>query len=192
LRAVRAWCDEKGLLLILDEVQTGIGRTGKLYGYQHFGIEPDMITLAKGLGSGFPIGAVLSKEHCAVFVPGDHGTTFGGNPLATKVGQAVIGYILTNDVLAGVTRKGELLGRRLRTLEDRFDFVKAVRGLGLLWGVEFDRDMAEEVTLACLREGLIVNNVRPNVLRLSPALTIEDEEMEKGLALLERVLSQMS
>jgi len=186
---VRAWCDEQNLLLILDEVQTGIGRTGALFGYQHFGIEPDIITLAKGLGDGFPIGAILAKEHCAVFVPGDHGTTFGGNPLATAVGHAVVKYVLEKDVSGQAARAGEMLGRKLFELEDRFDFVSAVRGKGMLWGVEFRRDMAEEVTLACLEQGLVVNNVRPNVLRLSPPLTISDAELEQGLAVLERVLS---
>jgi predicted acetylornithine/succinylornithine family transaminase len=187
---VRAWCDEQNLLLILDEVQTGIGRTGALFGYQHFGIEPDIITLAKGLGDGFPIGAVLAKEHCAVFVPGDHGTTFGGNPLATAVGHAVVKYVLEKDISGQAARAGEMLGRKLFELEDRFDFVSVVRGKGMLWGVEFRRDMAEEVTLACLEQGLVVNNVRPNVLRLSPPLTISDAELEQGLAVLERVLSK--
>ena len=188
-RRVRDWCDEQNLLLILDEVQTGIGRTGALFAYQHFGIEPDVITLAKGLGGGFPIGAVLTKEHCAVFVPGDHGTTFGGNPLATAVGHAVVKYVLEKEVSAKAARAGEMLGRKLFELEDRFDFITAVRGMGMLWGVEFRRDMAEEMTLACLEGGLIVNNVRPNVLRLSPPLTISDAELEQGLAVLERVLT---
>ncbi len=188
-RRVRDWCDRQNLLLILDEVQTGIGRTGALFAYQHFGIEPDIMTLAKGLGDGFPIGAVLAKEHCAVFVPGDHGTTFGGAPLATRVGQAVVEYMLEHDVPAQAARKGELLGRKLFELEDRLDLIKAVRGMGLLWGVEFKQEIAEEVVLACLKAGLIVNNVRPNVLRLSPALTISDEELEQGLAILERVLT---
>ncbi len=188
-RRVRAWCDEQGLLLILDEVQTGIGRTGVMFAYQHFGIEPDIITLAKGLGGGFPIGAVLVKEHCSVFVPGDHGTTFGGNPLATAVGCAVVKFVLDKDMCGKAARAGEMLGRKLFELEDRFDFVTAVRGKGLLWGIEFEREMAEEVTLACLEAGLMVNNVRPNVLRLSPPLTISDTELEKGLAILQNVLS---
>ncbi|HUS83102.1 MAG TPA: aspartate aminotransferase family protein [Dehalococcoidia bacterium] len=186
---VRAWCDEQNLLLILDEVQTGIGRTGALFGYQHFGIEPDIITLAKGLGGGFPIGAVLAKEHCAVFVPGDHGTTFGGNPLATRVGHAVVKYVLKKDVCGKAARAGEMLGRGLYELEDRFDFVTGVRGKGMLWGMEFRGEIAEEVMLACLEGGLVVNNVRPNVLRLSPPLIISDAELEQGLSVLERVLA---
>ncbi len=192
LRQVRAWCDKQNLLLILDEVQTGIGRTGALFAYQHYGIEPDIITLAKGLGSGFPIGAVLSKEHCAVFVPGDHGTTYGGNPLATRVAHTVVKYIIDNDLSAQVAAKGNLLGRKLLQFEDRFDFVKAVRGKGLLWAVEFNQEMAEEVTLACLKERLVVNNVRPNTLRLSPALIISGEELDEGLAKLDKVFAALS
>ncbi len=192
LRQVRAWCDKQNLLLILDEVQTGIGRTGALFAYQHYGIEPDIITLAKGLGSGFPIGAVLSKEHCAVFVPGDHGTTYGGNPLATRVAHTVVKYIVDNDLPAQVAAKGDRLGRRLLQFEDRFDFVKAVRGKGLFWAVEFNQEMAEEVTLACLKEGLVVNNVRPNTLRLSPALIISEEELDEGLAKLDKVFATFS
>jgi predicted acetylornithine/succinylornithine family transaminase len=188
---VRAWCDEQNLLLILDEVQTGIGRTGALFAYQHFGVEPDIMTLAKGLGDGFPIGAVLVKEHCAVFVPGDHGTTYGGNPLATRVGQAVLTYVLENDVPAQAARKGELLGKRLRQMEDIHSSIKAVRGMGMLWAVEFQREMAEEVVLACLREGLIVNNVRPTTLRISPPLTTADDDLEEGLDRLSKVLSNL-
>ena len=192
LRQVRAWCDKQNLLLILDEVQTGIGRTGALFAYQHYGIEPDIITLAKGLGSGFPIGAVLAKEHCAVFVPGDHGTTYGGNPLATRVAHTVVKYIVDNDLSAQVAAKGNRLGRKLLQFEDRFDFVKAVRGKGLLWAVEFNQEMAEEVTLACLKERLVVNNVRPNTLRLSPALIISEEELDEGLAKLDKVFAMLS
>jgi predicted acetylornithine/succinylornithine family transaminase len=192
LRRVRAWCDEQNLLLILDEVQTGIGRTGKLFAYQHYGVEPDIITLAKGLGNGFPIGAVLAKEHCAVFVPGDHGTTFGGNPLAARVGYTVVKYVIDNDIPAQAAAKGETLGRRLATLHDCYEFVEDVRGKGMLWAVEFGREMAEEVTLACLEEGLVVNNVRPNTLRLSPPLTVSEEELEEGLAKLARVFAKIA
>ncbi len=192
LRRVRAWCDEQNLLLILDEVQTGIGRTGKLFAYQHYGVEPDIVTLAKGLGNGFPIGAVLAKERCAVFVPGDHGTTYGGNPLAARVGYTVVKYVIDNDLPAQAAAKGETLGRRLATLHDCYEFVEDVRGKGMLWAVEFGREMAEEVTLACLEEGLVVNNVRPNTLRLSPPLTVSEEELAEGLAKLDKVFAALS
>lgn len=190
LRGVRAWCDERGLLLILDEVQTGIGRTGALFAYQHYGIEPDIMTLAKGLGGGFPVGAVLAKERCAVFVPGDHGTTFGGNPLATHVAHAVVKYMIDNDLPAQAARKGELLEKRLRTLQDAHHSIEDVRGKGMLWAIELREEIAEELALACLKEGLIVNNVRPNAVRISPALTITDDELEEGLRRLGKVLSE--
>jgi acetylornithine/N-succinyldiaminopimelate aminotransferase len=192
LRQVRAWCDKQNLLLILDEVQTGIGRTGALFAYQHYGIEPDIITLAKGLGSGFPIGAVLAKEHCAVFVPGDHGTTYGGNPLATRVAYTVVKHIIDNDLSAQATKRGLALARGLSTLHDSYDFVEDVRGKGLLWGIEFRREMAEDVTVACLKEGLVVNNVRPSTLRLSPPLIISEEELDEGLAKLNKVFAALS
>ena len=190
LRGVRAWCDERGLLLILDEVQTGVGRTGALFAYQHYGVEPDIMTLAKGLGGGFPVGAVMAKEHCAVFVPGDHGTTFGGNPLATHVAHAVVKYMIDNDVPAQAAKKGELLQKRLRTLQDAYNSIEDVRGKGMLWAIELREEIAEDLVLACLKEGLIVNNVRPNAIRISPALTIGEDELEEGLRRLGGVLSE--
>jgi len=190
LRRVRRWCDEQNILLILDEVQTGIGRLGTLFGYQLFGVEPDVMTLAKGMGSGVPIGALLVKEHCAVFVPGDHGTTFGGNPLMTQAAYAVCKYIIDNDLPAQVAERGRYLERKLRGLEDRFSFITEVRGKGLLWAIEFDREIAEQVNLACLAEGLLANNVRPNALRLSPPLTVSEEEIDQAAAMVEQVLAR--
>jgi acetylornithine/N-succinyldiaminopimelate aminotransferase len=190
LRRVRRWCDEQNILLILDEVQTGIGRLGALFGYQLFGVEPDVMTLAKGMGSGVPIGALLAKEHCAVFVPGDHGTTFGGNPLMTQAAYAVCKYIIDNDLPAQVAERGRYLERKLRGLEDRFSFITEVRGKGLLWAIEFDREIAEQVNLACLAEGLLANNVRPNALRLSPPLTVSEEEIDQAAAIVEQVLAR--
>jgi len=190
LRRVRRWCDEQGILLILDEVQTGMGRLGTLFGYQLYGAEPDVMTLAKGMGSGVPIGALLAKEHCSVFTPGDHGSTYGGNPLMTRAAYAVCKYIIDNDLPAQVAERGRYLERKLRGLEDRFSFITEVRGLGLLRAIEFDRDIAEEVNLACLAEGLIANNVRPNALRLCPPLTVSQEEIDQAAAIVERVLAR--
>jgi acetylornithine aminotransferase/acetylornithine/N-succinyldiaminopimelate aminotransferase len=190
LRRVRRWCDEQGILLILDEVQTGIGRLGTLFAYQLYGVEPDVMTLAKGMGSGVPIGALLAKEHCSVFEPGDHGSTYGGNPLMTHVAYAVCKYIIDNDLPAQAAERGRYMERKLRGLEDRFSFVGEVRGQGLIWAVEFDREMAEEVNLACLAEGLIANNVRPNALRLCPPLTVSEEEIDQAAAVVERVLAR--
>jgi acetylornithine/succinyldiaminopimelate/putrescine aminotransferase len=191
LPAVRRWCDEQRLLLILDEVQTGLGRCGALFAYQLSGVEPDIITLAKGIASGVPLAAVLSKEHCSVFTPGDHGSTFGGGPLATRAGYEVVKYIIEHDLPAKAAADGEYLEQRLHGLEDRLDLVTGVRGKGLLYAVALARDAAEEVVLMCLERGLIVNNVRPNAVRLCPALTVSREELDEGLAILEGVLAEV-
>jgi len=187
-KALRAWCDEQNILLILDEVQTGCGRTGELFAYQLYGAEPDIMTLGKGIGGGVPLSAFLAKEHCAVFTPGDHGTTYGGEPLTTRVGYEVMKYIIDNDVPAKVKRNGETVRRRLESLVDRCPHVNEARGKGLMWAVQFTSDIGERVTNAALAAGLIVNNVRPNAVRLAPPLTISDEELEEGLAILEHVI----
>jgi acetylornithine/N-succinyldiaminopimelate aminotransferase len=193
LRQVRAWCDEQRLLLILDEVQTGVGRTGTLWAYEQYGIEPDVMTLAKGLAGGVPIGAILAKERvAATFQPGDHGSTFGGNPLATAAGYAVLKYIIDNDIPAQVRAKGERLLARLRGLEDRHPAISEVRGRGLLCAVQFEADIAEEVVRAALGEGLLLNNLRPNVLRIAPPLTVSDAEIDEAVAALDRVLAKRS
>ncbi len=190
LPRVRRWCDEQGILLILDEVQTGFGRLGTLFGYQLYGVEPDVMTLAKGMGSGVPVGAFLAKEHCSVLTLGDHGTTYGGNPLMTAAAYAVCKYIIDNDLPAQAAARGRYLEQKLRGLEDRFPFITEVRGKGVLWAIEFDREIAEEANLACLAEGLIANNVRPNALRLCPPLTVSEEEIDQALAIVERVLAR--
>jgi acetylornithine/succinyldiaminopimelate/putrescine aminotransferase len=191
LRQVRAWCDKQNLLLILDEVQTGIGRTGALFAYQHYGIEPDIITLAKGLGSGFPIGAVLAKEHCAVFVLGDHGSTYGGQPLATHVAYSVLKYIIDNDISGQVAAKGKYLEGRLRGLADRHSLVTEVRGRGLLWAIELDRELAETAVRACLEKGLILNAVKPTALRLMPPLVVSQEELDSAVEIIDGVLGKL-
>jgi acetylornithine/N-succinyldiaminopimelate aminotransferase len=188
LPQVRKWCDEQGILLILDEIQTGCGRTGKLFAYELYGVEPDIMTLGKGIAGGVPLSAFLSKEHCAVFTPGDHGTTYGGEPLTTRAGYEVMRYIIENDIPAQVTEKAKIVERRLNSLLDRCDRVTAVRGKGLMWAVQFSTDIGERITNAALEAGLIVNNVRPNAVRLAPPLTVTEEELEQGLAILEHVI----
>ncbi|TET39122.1 MAG: aspartate aminotransferase family protein, partial [Dehalococcoidia bacterium] len=132
LKEVRSWCDEKGILLILDEIQTGMGRTGTLFAYQQSGIEPDIMTLAKGLAGGVPIGALLAKERASVFEPGDHGSTFGGNPLTCAVGYATLKYILEHDIVENCHRMGNYLMSCLDSLKSKFDFIVEVRGRCLL------------------------------------------------------------
>jgi predicted acetylornithine/succinylornithine family transaminase len=187
--AVRYWCDEAGLLLILDEIQTGLGRTGTLFGYQLFGIEPDIMTLAKGLGGGMPIGAILAKEKTSVFAPGDHGSTLGGNPLACAVGYASLKFLLENGVVANARRVGSYLVDELKGLKSRFGHIVGVRGRGLLLALEFDHDIADELALACLEQGLLLNAVKPNALRFMPPLIIEEKDVDEAIAILERVFS---
>jgi acetylornithine/succinyldiaminopimelate/putrescine aminotransferase len=188
LPAVRRWCDENKMLLILDEVQTGMCRTGPLFAYQGMGVEPDVMTLAKGLGGGVPVAAILAKEHASVFTPGDHGSTFGGNPLATAAALAVTRFMLDNDMPAQVARTGAYLTAKLEALRSRFAFVTGVRGKGLLLALGFEHDIAERVTMESLRQGLIINNVRPNAIRLAPPLTVTEAECDEAVGIIERVL----
>ncbi len=191
LPQVRAWCDEAGILLMADEVQVGVGRAGALFAHQLYGIEVDVMAVAKGLGGGFPIGAFLAKDHCAVLGLGEHGTTFGGNPLAAHVGYTVLKHIIENDLSAQVAKKGEHLERRLHSLADRHPMVKEVRGKGLLWAIELDRAVAEEAVRLCLDEGLLGNNVKPTALRLMPPLTITEEELDRAVEIVDRVLGRI-
>ena len=191
LPQVRAWCDEAKILLMLDEVQTGVGRTGTLFAYQRFGIEPDVLALAKALGGGFPIGAFLVKEHCSVLGPGEHGTTFGGNALACEAGYTVLKYILDHDIPAQVAQKGEHVERRLHSLADRHPMVTEIRGRGLIWAIELDRPAAEEAVSLCARDGLLVNNVKPTALRLVPPLTVSEEEIDRAVEIIDRALMRI-
>ena len=191
LRRVRAWCDEAGILLMLDEVQTGVGRIGKLFAHQLYGVEPDAMAVAKGLGGGFPIGAFLAKDHCAVLGAGEHGTTFGGNPLACHVGYTVLRYVIQHDIPAQVARRGEHLQRRLRSLADRHPMVTEVRGKGLLWAIEFDREAAEEAVRLCLEEGLLANNVKPTAIRLMPPLAVSEGDLDGAVEIIDRVLARL-
>ena len=192
LKEIRAWCDEKGILLILDEIQTGIGRIGSLFGYEQYGIEPDIMTLAKGLGSGVPIGAFLAKEQASVFVPGDHGSTFGGNPLACAAGLATLGFVIDNNIPDKVKKLGQYFIAGLEKLKTRFNFIVEIRGRGLLLALRFTDNIAEEMVLSCLKEGLLANAVKPDVLRFMPPLTITEKDIDEALGILEIVFNRRS
>jgi acetylornithine/N-succinyldiaminopimelate aminotransferase len=192
LPRLRQWCDEAGILLLLDEVQTGIGRTGKMFAFQHYGIEPDAIAVAKALGSGFPIGAFLAKDSCALLSVGEHGTTFGGNALACAVGYAVLKHIVDNDIPAEVAKKGEHLARRLRSLADRQPMVIEVRGKGLIRAIELDRPAADRVVALCLEAGLLVNAVKPTALRFVPPYVVTEEELDRAVDIVEQALAKVS
>jgi len=192
LTEVRAWCDQKGILLILDEIQTGIGRTGALFAYEQSGIEPDIMTLAKGLGSGVPIGAFMAKDKASVFVPGEHGSTFGGNVLTCAASYAAVKYIVENDIVGNVKRVSNYLLSGLEDLKKKFNFITDVRGCGLLIAVEFSSDIAQSVLTACLDGGLLVNRLKPNTLRFMPPLIIGNEEVDEALGILDKALSSVN
>ena len=186
LRGVRRWCDENGLLLILDEIQSGVGRTGTLWAHEQDGIEPDIMCVAKGLAGGLPIGAVLAREELAAHLaPGDHATTFGANPVATAAGVAVLRYILENEVLASARRASERLVARLRRMEREIPAVTEVRGRGLLLAVGLATEAAASVVAISRDRGLLVNNVRPDRIRLMPSLIVSDEEVDRACLILE-------
>jgi predicted acetylornithine/succinylornithine family transaminase len=188
LKEIRAWCDEKGTLLILDEIQTGIGRIGSLFGYEQYGIEPDIMTLAKGLGGGVPIGVFLAKERASVFAPGEHGSTFGGNPLVCATGLATLKFIIDNDIPGKVKKLGQYFIAGLEKMKAKFSFIVEIRGRGLLLALKFTDNIAEELVLACLKEGLLVNAVKPNTLRFIPPLIITEKDVDEALGILEKVL----
>ncbi len=190
LGKVRSWCDEKGLLLILDEIQTGIGRTGSLYAYQQYGIEPDVMTIAKGLGGGVPIGAFLAKEAACVFKPGEHGSTFGGNPLVCAAGYAVLSYIIDNHIPEHVQKVGSYLYNGLQDLAGKYAAITGVRGKGLLLAVGLKVEIAGDLVLGCMDRGLLVNNVKPDALRLIPPLVVTEKDIRKALDILDKVFKE--
>ncbi len=189
LEKVREWCDRQGILLILDEIQTGIGRLGALFGYELYGIEPDIMTLAKGLGGGIPIGALLAKEKASVFAPGDHNSTFGGNPVTSAAACAVLKYVVDNDIPGNVKKVGRYLMEGLQKLMKKYSFITEVRGRGFLVAIEFDDDIAQDVLLACLEKGLLVNKLKPGAIRLIPPLIIGNKEVEQAIGILDEVFS---
>ena len=186
LRAIRAACDEKGALLILDEVQTGMGRTGTLWAYEQTGVVPDVITAAKGLGGGFPIGALITTPETAdVLEPGDHGSTFAGNPLASAAANAALDILDDPDLLAAVRDRGVHLQEGLRELPA----VRSVRGAGLMVAAEIDREAPEVARRALLEQRLIVNATGPATLRFVPPLVITEAEIDEALDRLRPLLS---
>lgn len=184
LSRVQSWCREKGILFILDEIQTGIGRTGSLFAYERYGVEPDIMTLAKGLGSGVPIGALLAREHVSLFSPGEHGSTFGGNPLICAAAYAGLRYIIDNDIPAKVEWVGNYFMNRLEEVKHQFDAATQVRGRGLLIALEFSQEIADQLVLACVDRGLLVNKVRPNTLRFMPPLIVTEKEVDRAIDIL--------
>ena len=192
MKGVREICDKKGILLIFDEVQCGLGRTGKLFGYQHFGIEPDIFTLAKALGGGFPIGALCAKDHvAAAFEPGDHGSTFGGNPLACAAGLAVMDVILKEKLVENSEAMGNYLIEKLTALSQKYKFISEVRGKGLMIGIQLSIDIAGDIKDKCFKKGYLIGTVGKNIVRLLPPLIVSKEEIDSLLVELETIFSEV-
>ena len=186
LQGVRRLCDERGCLLMIDEVQTGLGRTGRWFGFHHLGVEPDVVTMAKALGNGVPIGACWARDDVAdAFVPGDHATTFGGQPLATAAARAVLEVMQREDVPARATAAGERLTKGLESIPA----VAAVRGLGLLLAAELRDPRSREAAGDALEAGLVVNAVTDSALRLAPSLLVTDDEIDEAVAILTTILA---
>ena len=186
LRELRALCDAKGALLVIDAVQTGMGRTGDWFGYEYSGITPDVITLAKGLGGGLPLGAMIALGKAAdLFQPGDHGSTFGGNPVTTAAGLAAIKFIETQKILKKVEKQGVYLMQELAVIPG----VAEVRGAGLLLGIELETKKASDVALALQNEGVLVNAANPTTIRLAPALIVTDAQLKKFVSIFKKVMS---
>jgi len=189
MRDLRELTRERGLLLIADEIQTGVGRTGKLWGYEHAGVEPDIMTLGKGLGGGVPLAALVAKENVSCFVPGDQGGTFNGNPLMAAVGCAVMDAVLAPGFMEEVQARGACLMKGLSALSVKYALGE-VRGRGLLVAMELKADIAPRVVEIVLDNGLLLNAPRPNLLRFMPALNLSVAEIDTMLEMLEDGLSR--
>ncbi len=191
LRQLRQLCDERDIVLIFDEVQTGLGRTGKLFAYQHSGVVPDIMTLAKALGGGAPIGAFLTTDKvAAAFQPGDHGSTFGGNPLVCAAGLAVMQVMLGQDLPGQAAAMGDYLKSRLAELQAKYSCITEIRGQGLLLGAQLDRPGAP-VVQACLKRGVLLNCTAGSVLRLIPPLNISRAEADEFISVLDSALQEV-
>lgn len=191
MKGIRKICDEKDILLMLDEVQTGMGRTGKMFAYQHYGMEPDLMTLAKSLGGGVPIGALVvnKKIKKEVFTPGTHATTYGGNPLVTSAALAVFKSIKKEKLLQNAVKMGDYLGKRLEEMKGRYPMIKEVRGMALMRGVELTVPGAAMVDRVRAK-GLLINCTQEKVLRIMPAITITSKLLEQGLEILEEAFKE--
>ena len=188
VKAVRQVCDEEKILLIVDEVQTGMARTGEIFAYKHYGILPDVMCLAKALGGGLPIGAMIVKKELAdVFKPGMHGSTFAGSPLVCKAALGVIKAIYAEKMMKNVKAQGAYLTEKLNALKARYDIIKEVRGLGLMIGVELTVEGAS-IFKECFARGLIINCTQGNVLRIMPALNVTRRQINKAVHILDAVL----
>ncbi len=188
---LRSLCGQKKLLLIIDEVQTGIGRTGKMFAWQNYDVVPDIFTLAKSLGGGFPIGVMMARKDIAdLLTPGTHASTFGGGPVICKAAIAVLTSVQKEKLLANANKMGEYLMGKLKNLQEKYVFIKDIRGLGLMCGLELDRD-GLPIVEACIKHGLLLNCTHGSVLRIMPALGVSKKEIDKAMWILNKVFKEV-
>ncbi len=188
LQGVRSICDQHNILLIIDEVQTGIGRTGKMFAYEHAGIEPDIMTLAKALGNGFPVGAMLAKEKIAQsFTAGNHGSTFGGNPLAMSAALATLQIMLEENILENTRKVGEYFLAQLKKLKDKHKVIKEVRGKGLMLAASLEVEAAD-IVQKCMQKGMLINSAGEKTLRFVPPLIINNKDVDQAISILDEVM----
>ncbi len=189
LLGARRLCDRKGLLLILDEVQTGMGRTGALFAHQHYGLTPDIMSTAKGLANGLPIGAVLATEEVAqAFGPGDHGTTFGGGPVPCAAALATLDALTAGGLIHNAASTGEIFHQRLRELQAKNPIIVEVRGMGLMLAIQLSEPVADKIAHACLERGLVINDIGLHILRFLPPLLIQPEQIDLLITTLDELL----
>ncbi|AOZ75025.1 acetylornithine aminotransferase [Clostridium pasteurianum] len=191
LQLLRELCDKHNALLIFDEVQCGIGRSGKLFAYQKYDVVPDVICMAKALGGGFPIGAVLAKEKAAsAFVPGDHGNTFGGNPMGTAIGLCILNELIDGKIIDSVDEKGVYIKSKLVKFQEKYNCIKEIRGMGLLIGIQVNVD-TKMIINKCFEKGLLVITAGADVVRILPPLNVDKKDIDDALGILEEVFKEI-
>ncbi|GAC1359081.1 MAG: acetylornithine transaminase [Ktedonobacteraceae bacterium] len=191
MHGLRAWCDEQNLVLICDEIQAGMGRTGKFFGWEHY-VRPDIVTMAKGLAGGVPIGAMLTGPRTDLFVPGDHGTTFGGNPIACAAGIATIKTIQEQNLLENAKRMGDYWVSKLQRFSAKYDFIDSPRGLGLMRALHVEHNLAPIIVQKALQHGLLLNSTGPDTLRMIPPLILTTADIDEATELMDRTLADVA
>lgn len=189
VKKLRELCDKEDILLIFDEIQTGMGRTGKLFCYEHYGIEPDIMTLGKGIGGGFPLSALLAKERVNIFDPGDQGGTYTAQPLAMAVGLAVLRELLDKDLVMHTMKMGNLIMEKLTELSDRYE-IKNIRGMGLLIAFDLTKTKGADFVAKCLKDRLLINSPKEMAIRLMPPLVVTEKEIEKTISVFKNNLGE--
>jgi acetylornithine aminotransferase/acetylornithine/N-succinyldiaminopimelate aminotransferase len=192
IQGVRQWCDERNLVMMCDEVQAGMGRTGKFFSWEHYGIVPDIVTMAKGLAGGVPIGAMLTGPRSDLFEAGDHGTTFGGNPIACAAGIATIKTIQDENLIENAARMGDYCHRKFAEFCEKYDFIDSPRGIGLMQAVNVKHDLAPAIVQQALEHGLLLNALGTSTLRMVPPLNISKDEVDEASELLDKALTAVA